>query len=181
MNRERKTSYKMYSAWNYKKEEMDINENAKNGWQLVKGGCFHSIYEKDDSKKYVYKIDYNPETMKNSPDKQRYISMFEELGWEYINSTYNGWSYFRKEFNENSDASEYEIYTDHASYSEMLNKWCKLGRGCLIIMLVCSLLYAYLAIRERSILLAVEDLIFWVMLLWIKKGLDIMNERIEDK
>ena len=30
--------------------------------------------------------------------------MFEDLGWEYINSTWNGWSYFRKEYDENNDA-----------------------------------------------------------------------------
>lgn len=181
MNRELKKSYRVYAAWNYEKEENYINENSKNGWQLVKGGCFHSIYAKDDSKKYVYKIDYNPETMREFIEKRRYIELFEDLGWEYINSTFNGWNYFRKEYNENSDISDYEIYTDNNSYIEMLNKWCKLGKICFVIMLLCSFLYAYLAIKEKSILLAIEDIVFLVMLIWIKRGLNIMNKKISNQ
>ena len=180
MNKGLKKSYRVYAAWNYKKEEDYINENGKNGWQLVKGGCFHSIYEKDNSKKYVYRIDYNPETMRESIEKRRYIEMFEDLGWEYINSTFNGWNYFKKEYNENSDASEYEIYTDNSSYAEMLSKWCKLGKCGFVIMLFFSFLYAYLAIKERSILLGIEDIAFWAILIWIKRGLDIMNKKINE-
>ena len=180
MNRELKRSYRIYAAWNYEKEEDYINENSKNGWQLVKGGCFHSIYSKDNSKKYICKIDYNPKTMRESIEKRRYIGLFEDLGWEYINSTFNGWSYFRKEYNENNDVSDYEIYTDNNSYTEMLSKWCKLGKVCFIIMLFCAFLYAYLAIKERSILLGIEDIIFWIILVWIKRGLDTMNKKIND-
>ena len=40
MNKERKTSYAAYAAWNYEKEEDRINEESKKGWQLVKGGCY---------------------------------------------------------------------------------------------------------------------------------------------
>lgn len=96
MNKERKTSYAAYAAWNYEKEEDRINEESKKGWQLVKGGCFHSVYEKNNSKRYIYKIDYNTITMRDGEEKDRYIQMFEELGWDYINSTFNGWNYFKK-------------------------------------------------------------------------------------
>ena len=34
----------------------------------------------------------------------------------------NGWNYFRKEYNQNSDASEYEIYSDYSSYTEILSR-----------------------------------------------------------
>lgn len=78
------------------------------------------------------------------------------------------------------EASEYEIYTDKTSYSELLSKRCKLERGCLVLLLIFSLIYAYLAIRERSILLAVEDLVFWGIISWLKKGLNIMNKKIEE-
>lgn len=50
MGKELKRSYRIYAAWNYEKEEDFINENSNDGWQLIKGGCFHSVYEKDDSK-----------------------------------------------------------------------------------------------------------------------------------
>lgn len=32
MSKELKRSYKAYPAWDYEKEEIDINENSKNGW-----------------------------------------------------------------------------------------------------------------------------------------------------
>lgn len=181
MGKELKKSYRTYTAWNYEKEEDFINENSNGGWQLIKGGCFHSVYEKDDSKKYVYKIDYNPETMKKSIENKRYIEMFEDLGWEYINSTYNGWNYFRKEYNENSDASEYEIYTDHTSYKEMLGRWCKLGKVIFVVELVLALIYTLIAIKHMDIFIGIEAVLFWGIFLWIKKGLDIMNEKMEDK
>ena len=73
MSKELKRSYKAYPAWDYEKEEIDINENSKNGWQLIKGGCFHSVFEKDDSKKYIYKIDYNTDAIKKSLERERYI------------------------------------------------------------------------------------------------------------
>lgn len=181
MEKELKKSYRAYTAWNYEKEEDFINENGKNGWQLVKGGCFHSVYEKDNSKQYVYKIDFNPETMKESIEKKRYIEMFEDLGWKYINSTYNGWNYFRKEYNENSDASEYEIYTDHTSYKEMLSRWCKWGKFALVLELVLALVYTFMAIRHMDILIGIEAVLFWGLFIWIKSGVEIMNEKMEDK
>lgn len=180
MEKELKRSYRVYAAWDYEKEEDFINENSNKGWQLIKGGCFHSIYEKDNSKQYVYKIDYNPVAIKEAIEKKRYIEMFEDLGWEYINSTYNGWNYFRKEYDENRDASEYEIYTDRSSYKEMLNRWCKLGKILLILELVFAVIYTFIAIRHKDIIIGVESVLFWVIFIWIKRGLDIMNKKVED-
>lgn len=180
MNKELKTSYKAYTAWNYEKEEDFINENSNSGWQLIKGGCFHSVYEKDNSKKYIYKIDYNPETMRESLEKKRYIEMFEDLGWEYVNSTYNGWNYFKKEYDENMDSSEYEIYTDHTSYKEMLSRWCKLGKVVFAIELVFALLYTFIAIKDMDIFIGVEAILFWCIFVWIKRGLEIMSKKMEE-
>ncbi len=181
MSKELKKSYRAYAAWNYEKEEDFINENGSNGWQLIRGGCFRSIYEKDKSKKYIYKIDYNPETMRESIEKKRYIEMFEDLGWEYINSTYNGWNYFRKEYDENNDASEYEIYTDYSSYRSMLSRWCKLGKVIFVISIIMALLYTFLAIRNTDIIIGIEAVLFWALFIWIKRGLEIMNEKMEEK
>ena len=179
MSKELKRSYKAYPAWDYEKEEIDINENSKNGWQLIKGGCFHSVFEKDDSKKYIYKIDYNTDAIKKSLERERYIQMFEELGWEYINSTYNGWSYFRKEYDENSDASEYEIYTDNHSYKEMLNRWCKIGKVVLVIELIFALIYTFMAIMHLDIVRGIYSVLFWILFIWIKKGLNMMNIKMK--
>ena len=47
------TSHKFYAVWEYKREEKDLNEASKNGLQLVKGGCFHSVFRKDDRVRYI--------------------------------------------------------------------------------------------------------------------------------
>ena len=47
------TSHKFYAVWEYKREENDLNEASKTGLQLVKGGCFHSVFRKDNSIRYM--------------------------------------------------------------------------------------------------------------------------------
>ena len=40
MAKDRKTVWKMYSAWNYEKEIEDLNRASEQGWNLVKGRSF---------------------------------------------------------------------------------------------------------------------------------------------
>ena len=54
-----KISHAAYAAWDYKKEIEDLNKKSQEGWQLVKGGCFKSIYEQNDQVCYRYQLDYN--------------------------------------------------------------------------------------------------------------------------
>ena len=42
-----------------------------------------------------------------------------EQGWEYIRTTFNGWSYFRKPWDPSLPEEQYEIFTDQASLREM--------------------------------------------------------------
>lgn len=174
-----KRSFRAYAAWNYEKEEKYINDQSKEGWQLIKGGCFHSVYKRDDSKRYIYKIDYNTVTTNKNNERKRYIQMFEELGWEFVNSTYNGWNYFKKPYDEHLDNSEYEIYTDDTSYNEMLQRWCKLGKVVFVIELLAAVIYTLMAIVHFDISIAIEACIFWFLFMWIKSGLNIMNEKIK--
>ena len=81
-----KISHAAYAAWDYKKEIEDLNKKSQEGWQLVKGGCFKSIYEQNDQVCYRYQLDYNTDI----ENKVLYLEMFEDQGWEYINSTFNG-------------------------------------------------------------------------------------------
>lgn len=122
-----KRSFKAYAAWDYEKEERDLNNKSQEGWQLVKGGCFNSLFKQDQAV-YRYKLDFNPRFIAQSNEKQNYIGFFEEQGWEHINTTFNGWHFFRKPYVEGSSDSEYEIYTDNTSYAEMLNRWIKIIR-----------------------------------------------------
>ncbi len=58
MSKTRKTSFKAYPAWNYEKEIEDLNAASEKGWQLVRGGCFHSTFEKNPDIRYRYQLDF---------------------------------------------------------------------------------------------------------------------------
>ena len=75
----------------------------------------------------------------------------------------------------------HEIYTDHSTYTEMLNKWYKFGKIALVIELVGAFLYTFIAIRDMNIIIGIEAILFWVLFTWIKRGLDIINKKIEEK
>ena len=123
MSRKYKTSHKVYTAWNYEKEIEDLNKQSEKGWQLVHGGMFGSRFKFDDSVCYRYQIDYRPKI----EEKGRYIDTFRDSGWEYVNSTANGWHYFRKVYDPTRPDEEYEIFTDRESLKEMNNRWAKLA------------------------------------------------------
>ena len=119
---EYRTSYKMYSAWNYGKEIEDLNKASEQGWQLVKGGSFHSRFEKNPDLQYRYQIDFG-----KIENMGLYIETFREQGWEYINSTFNGWHYFRKIYDPSLPEEAYEIFTDRESLHEMNSRWARLA------------------------------------------------------
>ncbi|MBR7016872.1 MAG: DUF2812 domain-containing protein [Lachnospiraceae bacterium] len=115
-----KRSFKIYSAWNYEQEIEDLNRASAEGWQLVRGGCFSSRFVKNPDIEYRYQIDYQ-----KIDDMGRYIEIFREQGWEYINSTFNGWHYFRKLYDPSLPEEAYEIFTDRESIMEMNGRWAR--------------------------------------------------------
>lgn len=125
----------VYAAWDYELELKHLNEMSEQGWQLIHGGCFHTKYEKDDSVVYRYQLDHNLRI----ENRMRYKDTFREQGWEYINSTFNGWHYFRKVYDPEKPAEEYEIYSDRPSKEEMAGRLSK-------VMLVLALMVAVLLI-----------------------------------
>ena len=94
MGKQYKRSFKVYSAWNYQREIEDLNRASEQGWQLVRGGCFHSVFEKNPNVQYRYQLDYNNDIK----DMERYDETFRDAGWERVNSTFNGWHVFRKAY-----------------------------------------------------------------------------------
>ena len=122
MSAKYKRSYRLYPAWNYRKEVEDLNRASESGWQLVKGGCFHSRFVKNTDIRYRYQLDY-----RKVDDMARYIETFREQGWEYVNSTFNGWHYFRKLYDPALPEEAYEIFTDEESLREMHTRWARIA------------------------------------------------------
>ena len=101
-----KRKFGFYSAWNYELEIEDLNKMSEQGWQLIRGGgLFSNKFKKNPDIQYRYQLDFQP----SIEDKGRYIETFREQGWEYVNSTFNGWHYFRKLYDATKPEEEYEI------------------------------------------------------------------------
>ena len=139
----RKISHAAYAAWDYKKEIEDLNKKSQEGWQLVKGGCFKSIYEQNDQACYRYQLDYNTDI----ENKVLYLEMFEDQGWEYINSTFNGWHFFRKPYDPELPEEEYEIYTDSSAIPDMERRWVRLAYSFMAV--ISAFLVITREIRQR--------------------------------
>lgn len=118
-----KRKFGAYSAWNYELEVEDLNKMSEKGWQLIKGGCISNKFKKNTEIQYRYQLDYQPQV----EDMGRYIETYREQGWEYVNSIFNGWHYFRKLYTPDANEQEYEIFTDTQSLNEMNKRWALVG------------------------------------------------------
>ena len=167
-----KCVFGVYSAWDYAREIEDLNKMSGKGWQLVKGGLLVNKYKKNDNVQYRYQLDYNT----HIDDMGRYIETFREQGWEYVNSTINGWHYFRKLYDSSLPQEEYEIYCDNQSLKEMQNNWKKMAVRMSVVLGIAFLLELFAAIRDfnlTSISLCVTLFIEFVMLL---RGVIVMRK-----
>ena len=142
-----KRRYTMYPAWEYKQEIADMNALSDKGWQLKKGGCFRSVFYRDDTARYRYALDYNS----HIDDLARYRDTFAEQGWEFLNDTFNGWHFFRKQYDPSLPPEEYEIYTDEQSVREMAGRWSRLGYAFGAVELAATAANGLMALRLPSV------------------------------
>ena len=166
-DKDRKVSHKIYEAWEYEREIADLNRMSEEGWQLEKGGCFHSVFRKNDKVRYIYQLDYTPRLQ----DKERYLELFSEQGWEYINSTFNGWNYFRKPYREDLSEEEKVIYTDKQSLYEMQNRYVAMLRVFVVLACVMTPLYLFMGVMHREPAILIEALVFLVIAVFMGIGL----------
>ncbi len=116
MNEEKKLmrKLKIFFPWEEEKHQAWLTAQSKAGWELVKMGLFY-WFEKRDDGPYRYEIDFFESGKK---DKETYLAVFEEAGWEHVCSSQN-WHYFR------ILESEYttSIYSDAQSKIEMFQRY----------------------------------------------------------
>ena len=157
MGRKYRNSYKSYAAWDYQSEVKDLDRSSERGWQLVRGGCFHSRFVYNPEIRYRYQLDY-----RKVEDMGRYIEMFREQGWEYVNSTFNNWHYFRKIWDPSLPEESYEIFTDTESLQEMTGRWSRLAMVMGAVLAGISVLWIVWMIREPSLPILLQLLMFAV-------------------
>ena len=147
MERNYKKVFRAFFAWNYLSEIESLNKASEEGWQLIKGGCYHSKFVEDHNVRFRYQLDYQ----RNIPEMGRYIEMFREQGWEYINSTFNGWHYFRKLYDPSLPEEAYEIFTDRESINEMTGRFSRIATTISIILGLGAIVYAVDMFRKPKL------------------------------
>ena len=165
-----KRVFNVYSAWDYTREIEDLNKMSEKGWQLVKGGLYSNYFKKNEDLRYRYQLDYNPKI----EDMGRYIETFREQGWEYVNSTINGWHYFRKLYDA-SAAEDYEIYNDSQSLKEMQGKWQRNATMMLGALIAAAILEIILVIRSFAWANALLALILVLESIVIGRGVYVLR------
>lgn len=165
--KEKKVSYKTFMAWEYDKEEAYLNRLSKEGWQVEAGGCFHTKLAKDDSVVYRYRLDFNPDAMKNREEKQRYIETFADDGWEFINETYNGWIYLRKEEKPGMTEEDFFIYSDRESLMELVKRFMRMIYGLFVLIVIAFAGNLAAAVGGKSL----PNLIFAVIMAFLFFGM----------
>lgn len=102
---------KYFGSFGYEKEQEFLREMHKSGWKFVKvTGFVIYHFEQCEPQDVIYQTDYNKEGLKNKDD---YIRMFADCGWEYV-TKYYGYTCFRKPADKMNGEKE-EIFSDYNS------------------------------------------------------------------
>ena len=112
-----KKEFRYFSIFNHEKEQEYLQEQHRHGWKFVKVtgfGMYH--FEECEPENVIYQLDFNQE---KGEQKEEYIKLFEDCGWEYIQE-YADYSYFRKTV-DNMNMEE-EIFCDENSRLAMLER-----------------------------------------------------------
>ena len=114
----RKKEFMLFTIFEYEKEQEYLRDMHKKGWKFIKVtglGMYH--FEKCEPEDVIYQLDYNQDASEN---KDEYIQMFADCGWQYIQD-FMGYSYFSKPVSQMATAQE-EIFCDDSSKLEMLKR-----------------------------------------------------------
>lgn len=127
-----KITRKLFTPDQYDKEEKYLNEMSMNGYHLVKFKFLKYYFEKDESKKYNYQIDYVEK------DKiEDYEQLLKDAGWEKISTlpVFDGeWLYLKKE---SKSDNEEKIFTDQESIINLCKKIRKRWGLIALILVAC--------------------------------------------
>ncbi len=170
MAKDRKSSWRAYTAWDYQKELEDLDKASQEGWQLIRGGCFHNKFVKNPGVRYRYQLDFG-----RIEDMGRYIETFREQGWEYVNSTFNGWHYFRKAWDPALPESAYEIYTERGQLPEMKKRWTRFAGIVGMVLLGFAGFWLWSTIRQFQLPNLIMTLMFAVEAGFLLRGWYIMR------
>lgn len=158
----RKTIHKVYLAWDFKKEELWLNEMAAEGWALEHAAFCSYTFVRCEPGEYVIRMEMNAD--------RDYRSFVEETGAEYVGGCVN-WIYFRRK----AELGSFDLFSDIDSRIAHLARIGKSlwliclanliigvvnildGQTFSIVNLLCSVLLAYGLGRIHGIKASLEE------------------------
>lgn len=158
-----KTMIRFFTIADYEQEEQFLREQHHSGWRMINftAPCFYR-FEACEPEDVAYRLDFRPE----NADRESYLQMFSDYGWEYICS-YLGWDYFRKAVSETDENPE--IFSDAVSRLELIRRITRkrlLPIG--IIFLCCMIPNIVLAVNgEWSNIFSICWLVLFLLYLWL--------------
>lgn len=117
-NEARFKKHRIWFAWNYRQEETWLTDQSAAGNQAVKPSGFSHEFEKDNSVRYVYRIDYQT-NYRDKAEFANYVQLYADDGWEYVGTVSGIWHYFRKV---RQGEETFELYTDRSSLKSLYRK-----------------------------------------------------------
>ncbi len=134
------TKYRVYFVWSHDKEEKWLNEMSKKGLHLVKTGFCKYVFEENQEKQYIYRLELLKQNIKQD-EKESYLDFLRETGVEQVGQYFN-WVYFRKQY----DEKEFEMFSDLDSKISHYNRMITL----LMILFAPNMLFLVNSINNRN-------------------------------
>lgn len=126
------TRVKFFWAWDAPKEEKWLEQMARDGWLLVRGGVVFR-FARGTASECRYRLDYRTET---GSALHEYLNLCRDAGWEHVDRFAN-WHYFRC-----LDPAAPELHTDPESLAASYKRLLALLVGVLILNVVLFLPHA---------------------------------------
>jgi hypothetical protein len=106
-----KRVFRIFWAWEDERQEKWFEAMARGGWHLKRPGALWFRFEQGPPAEVAYRIDYPGSRTVGKGDRQEYLALFRDSGWEFVGES-AGWYTFRKPIGEGPAP---EIFTDSES------------------------------------------------------------------
>ncbi|OMP66016.1 DUF2812 domain-containing protein [Domibacillus epiphyticus] len=125
--------FKLFLASNVEKEAEWLTDMSKKGLHFKKYRFGFYFFDENHDESYVYQIDFRETKKENRED---YLQLYEDSGWEYVDSFINIFHYFRTP----ADKPHIKkIYSDRESTKEAFQRMFRFYIWLFIIMTVAQI------------------------------------------
>lgn len=129
---------RLFSISDFDKEEKWLTKMQKEGLQFCSTTGYTYTFTECPKEEWIYRLDLN----ENATDKEAYIQMYQDYGWEYV-CQYGEWYYFRKKKAEDK-SEDFSIFSDAESKIAMCKRVMHSRLRYIIPLYLVALVYNYM-------------------------------------